>query len=182
MSNGEPIVVRAAMKPLSTLRRSLESVDLKHGGRKERLRAERRHRRCPRRPSFCEASVAIVPRRVVREVRRGFAPRCAELRGVCAQLGAGGGDLLDARGEIAGLDPRRGGGEAQTPAWRLRAPIAKDRALVGCVVRATREQRSPRPEPGSIRHERQPTHRHRIAGVPKEINSVATLPLRTSTP
>ncbi len=31
MSNGEPIVVRAAMKPISTLMRPLESVDLKTG-------------------------------------------------------------------------------------------------------------------------------------------------------
>ncbi len=35
MSNGEPIIVRVAMKPLSTLRRPLESVDLKSGGRKD---------------------------------------------------------------------------------------------------------------------------------------------------
>jgi len=35
MSNGEPIVVRVAMKPLSTLRRPLESVDLASGGRKD---------------------------------------------------------------------------------------------------------------------------------------------------
>jgi chorismate synthase len=35
MSNGEPIVVRAAMKPLSTLRRALESVDLVRGGRSD---------------------------------------------------------------------------------------------------------------------------------------------------
>jgi len=35
MSNGEPIVVRVAMKPLSTLRRPLESIDLKDGGRKD---------------------------------------------------------------------------------------------------------------------------------------------------
>jgi chorismate synthase len=35
MSNGQPIVVRVAMKPLSTLRRPLESVDLQSGGRKD---------------------------------------------------------------------------------------------------------------------------------------------------
>jgi chorismate synthase len=35
MSNGQPLVARVAMKPLSTLRRPLESVDLKRGGRKD---------------------------------------------------------------------------------------------------------------------------------------------------
>jgi chorismate synthase len=35
MSNGAPIIVRVAMKPLSTLRKPLESVDLKQGGRKD---------------------------------------------------------------------------------------------------------------------------------------------------
>jgi len=35
MTNGQPLVVRVAMKPLSTLRRALESVDLKDGGRKD---------------------------------------------------------------------------------------------------------------------------------------------------
>ncbi len=35
MTNGQPLVVRAAMKPLSTLRRPLESVDLKTGARSD---------------------------------------------------------------------------------------------------------------------------------------------------
>ncbi|MHC4940379.1 MAG: chorismate synthase [Planctomycetota bacterium] len=35
MSNGQPLIARVAMKPLSTLRKPLESVDLKRGGRKD---------------------------------------------------------------------------------------------------------------------------------------------------
>lgn len=35
MTNGQPLVVRVAMKPLSTLRKPLESVDLERGGRKD---------------------------------------------------------------------------------------------------------------------------------------------------
>ncbi|MFQ5845042.1 MAG: chorismate synthase, partial [Planctomycetota bacterium] len=35
MTNGQPVVVRAAMKPLSTLRRRLESVDLRTGRRSD---------------------------------------------------------------------------------------------------------------------------------------------------
>jgi chorismate synthase len=60
MSNGEPIVVRAAMKPLSTLRRSLESVDLKHGGRKDAHFERSDVTAVPAAAVICEASVAIV--------------------------------------------------------------------------------------------------------------------------
>jgi chorismate synthase len=35
MTNGQPLVARVAMKPLSTLRRPLESVDLQRGGRSD---------------------------------------------------------------------------------------------------------------------------------------------------
>jgi len=60
MSNGEPIVVRAAMKPLSTLRRSLESVDLKRGGRKDAHFERSDVTAVPAASVICEASVAIV--------------------------------------------------------------------------------------------------------------------------
>lgn len=51
ISNGEPIVVRAAVKPISTLRRPLESVDLVTGGQS---------------PAHIERSdVAILPRAAV---------------------------------------------------------------------------------------------------------------------
>jgi chorismate synthase len=60
MSNGEPIVVRAAMKPLSTLRRALESVDLLEGGRKDAHFERSDVTAVPAAAIVCEASVAIV--------------------------------------------------------------------------------------------------------------------------
>lgn len=89
MSNGEPIVVRAAMKPLSTLRRSLESVDLKHGGRKDAHFERSDVTAVPAASVICEASVAIVLARALgekfggdslEEMRRNF-------EGYRAQLG-----------------------------------------------------------------------------------------------
>jgi chorismate synthase len=60
MTNGEPVVVRAAMKPLSTLRRALESVDLKHGSRKDAHFERSDVTAVPAAAIVCEASVAIV--------------------------------------------------------------------------------------------------------------------------
>jgi chorismate synthase len=60
MTNGEPVVVRAAMKPLSTLRRALESIDLKSGGRKDAHFERSDVTAVPAASVICEASVAIV--------------------------------------------------------------------------------------------------------------------------
>ncbi len=60
MTNGEPVVVRAAMKPLSTLRRALESVDLERGGRKDAHFERSDVTAVPAAAIVCEASVAIV--------------------------------------------------------------------------------------------------------------------------
>jgi chorismate synthase len=60
MTNGQPVVVRAAMKPLSTLRRPLESVDLKHGGRKDAHFERSDITAVPAASVVCEAVVAIV--------------------------------------------------------------------------------------------------------------------------
>jgi chorismate synthase len=68
-SNGEPIVVRAAMKPLATLRRPLPSVDLATG--EEALaRVERSDTTAvPRLAIVAEAAVAL---ELARHVRRRF--------------------------------------------------------------------------------------------------------------
>jgi len=60
MTNGEPVVLRAAMKPLSTLRRALESVDLKEGGRQDAHFERSDVTAVPAAAIVCEASVAIV--------------------------------------------------------------------------------------------------------------------------
>jgi len=60
MSNGQPLVVRVAMKPLSTLKTPLESVDLKTGGRKDAHFERSDITAVPAAAVVCEASVAIV--------------------------------------------------------------------------------------------------------------------------
>ena len=81
MSNGEPLVVRAAMKPLSTLRRPLESIDLRRGGRKDAHFERSDVTAVPAASVVCEASVAIVLAQAfcekfggdsLREMRRNF--------------------------------------------------------------------------------------------------------------
>jgi len=67
MSNGQPIVVRAAMKPLSTLRRPLESVDLERGGRKDAHFERSDITAVPAAAVICEAVVAIVLAQAFRE-------------------------------------------------------------------------------------------------------------------
>jgi chorismate synthase len=68
-SNGEPIVVRAAMKPLATLRRPLPSVDLSTGAPAP-ARVERSDvTAVPRLAIVAEAAVAL---EVARHVRRRF--------------------------------------------------------------------------------------------------------------
>ena len=79
MTNGQPVVVRVAMKPLSTLRRPMESVDLKQRGRKDAHFERSDITAVPAAAVVCEASVAIVLAQAfaqkfggdsVREVRR----------------------------------------------------------------------------------------------------------------
>ncbi|MEM8886196.1 MAG: chorismate synthase [Planctomycetota bacterium] len=60
MTNGQPLVVRVAMKPLSTLRRPLESVDLKSGGRKDAHFERSDVTAVPAASVIAEAVVAIV--------------------------------------------------------------------------------------------------------------------------
>jgi chorismate synthase len=60
MTNGQPVVVRAAMKPLSTLGRPLESVDLKRGGRQDAHFERSDITAVPAAAVVCEAAVAIV--------------------------------------------------------------------------------------------------------------------------
>ena len=60
MSNGQPLVVRVAMKPLSTLKKPLESVDLRTGGRKDAHFERSDITAVPAAAVVCEASVAIV--------------------------------------------------------------------------------------------------------------------------
>jgi len=60
MSNGQPVVVRVAMKPLSTLRRPLESVDLARGGRRDAHFERSDVTAVPAAAVVCEAVVAIV--------------------------------------------------------------------------------------------------------------------------
>ena len=60
MSNGQPLVVRVAMKPLSTLRKPLESVDLKSGGRKDAHFERSDVTAVPAASVIAEAVVAIV--------------------------------------------------------------------------------------------------------------------------
>jgi chorismate synthase len=60
MTNGQPVVARVAMKPLSTLRRGLESVDLKRGGRKDAHFERSDVTAVPAASVIAEAAVAIV--------------------------------------------------------------------------------------------------------------------------
>jgi len=60
MSNGQPIVVRIAMKPLSTLRRPLESIDLARGGRSDAHFERSDVTAVPAAAVVCEAVTAIV--------------------------------------------------------------------------------------------------------------------------
>jgi chorismate synthase len=60
MTNGQPVVVRVAMKPLSTMRRPLESVDLKRGGRRDAHFERSDITAVPAASVICEAVVAIV--------------------------------------------------------------------------------------------------------------------------
>jgi chorismate synthase len=67
MSNGQPVIVRVAMKPLSTLRRPLESVDLEQGGRKDAHFERSDITAVPAAAVICEAVVAIVLAQAFRE-------------------------------------------------------------------------------------------------------------------
>jgi len=67
MTNGQPVVVRVAMKPLSTLRRPLESVDLERGGRKDAHFERSDVTAVPAASVVCEAAVAIVFAQAFRE-------------------------------------------------------------------------------------------------------------------
>ncbi|MHC4339131.1 MAG: chorismate synthase [Planctomycetota bacterium] len=67
MTNGQPVVVRTAMKPLSTLRRSLASVDLKRGGRRDAHFERSDITAVPAAAVVCEAVTAIVLAQAFRE-------------------------------------------------------------------------------------------------------------------
>ena len=67
MSNGQPIVVRVAMKPLSTLKKSLESVDLKTGKRKDAHFERSDVTAVPAASVIAEAVVAFVLAQAFRE-------------------------------------------------------------------------------------------------------------------
>ncbi len=88
MSNGQPIVVRVAMKPLSTLRRPLESVDLRAGGRKDAHFERSDVTAVPAAAVVAEACVAIVLAQALLEKFGGDS--MGELRrnvdGYCAQI------------------------------------------------------------------------------------------------
>lgn len=60
MTNGSPVVVRAAMKPLSTLRRPLESVDLRTKQRSDAHFERSDITSVPAAAVVCEAAVAFV--------------------------------------------------------------------------------------------------------------------------
>lgn len=68
-SNGEPIVVRAAMKPLATLREALPSVDLRTG---EALPARVERSDVTAVPALAIVAEAVVALEVARHVRRRF--------------------------------------------------------------------------------------------------------------
>jgi chorismate synthase len=67
MSNGQPIVVRVAMKPLSTLRRPLESVDLRTRRRSDAHFERSDVTAVPAASVIAEAVVAIVLAQALRE-------------------------------------------------------------------------------------------------------------------
>mgnify|MGYP002624086458 CR=1 FL=1 len=67
MSNGQPLVVRVAMKPLSTLRKPLESVDLKTKRRSDAHFERSDVTAVPAASVICEAVVAIVLAQAFRE-------------------------------------------------------------------------------------------------------------------
>lgn len=81
MTNGQPVVVRVAMKPLSTLRKPLESIDLKTGARQDAHFERSDVTAAPSAVVICEAVTAIVLAQAFRakfggdsmtEVRRNF--------------------------------------------------------------------------------------------------------------
>ncbi|MGH7161985.1 MAG: chorismate synthase, partial [Planctomycetota bacterium] len=67
MTNGQPVVVRAAMKPLSTLRRPLESVNLKTRAREEAHFERSDVTAVPAASVVCESAVAFVLAQAFRE-------------------------------------------------------------------------------------------------------------------
>lgn len=89
MTNGQPVVARVAMKPLSTLRKPLESIDLKTGDRSDAHFERSDVTAAPSAVVICEAVTAIVLAQAFRskfggdsmtEVRRNY-------DGFVAQLG-----------------------------------------------------------------------------------------------
>ncbi len=67
MTNGEPLTVRVAMKPLSTLMRPLKSVDLKTGEAAEAVRERSDVTAVPAAGVVGEAMVALVLADAMRE-------------------------------------------------------------------------------------------------------------------
>ena len=67
MTTGEPLVVRAAMKPLSSLARPLASVDVRTGQRSEAVRERSDVCAVPAAAVVGEAMVALVLADAVRE-------------------------------------------------------------------------------------------------------------------
>ena len=104
-TNGEPIRVQAAMKPISTLSKPLESVDLRSGEKAEA--AVERSDTCavPAAAVVGEAMMAIELARAYREKLGGDSVE--ELRGSLAGYRA----LLEKRGTLGGA--ARGGGETE---------------------------------------------------------------------
>jgi len=93
MTNGQPVVARVAMKPLSTLRRPLESIDLKRGTRSDAHFERSDVTAVPAAAVVCEAVTAIVLAQEFREkfggdsmaeVRRNFDGFLAQLGGAWA--------------------------------------------------------------------------------------------------
>ena len=95
VTNGEPIVVRGAVKPISTLARPLPSADLRHrrAGRQGALRAQRHQRGPGRRRRRRGDGPADAGRLRPRQVRRRFAGRDARQPGALS-----GADRAAARG------------------------------------------------------------------------------------
>ena len=69
MSNGQPIVVRAAMKPLATLREALPSVDLRTG---EAAPARVERSDVTAVPRLAIVAEAVVAFELARHIRRRF--------------------------------------------------------------------------------------------------------------
>ncbi len=90
MTNGQPLVVRAAMKPLSTLRRALESVDLKTRARSDAHFERSDVTAVPAASVIAEAVVAFVLAQAFREKFGGDSMREVRrnLEGYLAQIAA----------------------------------------------------------------------------------------------